>query len=729
MTSSPNSTSTLPNLTAFIGRQDDLQKLHDLIQKPATRLVTLLGPGGIGKTRLALALLELLQPDFPHGSVFVPLAQLTSVDEVLPALAARLGVQSSPNSELKQAVLEHLAEKQAFLVLDNFENLLEGALLVRDLLAAAPALKVCVTSREKLGLECEILYRLRGLTLPHSNDLDTIENYEAVQLFLQKARQARPDFALDDRNAEAVRQLCEHVSGSPLGILLAAAWVEHFSPGEILYQISQNLDLLYHMARDADPRHSSMRAVFDSAFQRLDEPEKIIFRKLAYFRGGFDLAAAKQIAGADLRALIRLVDKSMLWRDPSSGRYDLHELLRQYAGEGLQVAGESRGIRAAHTRYYLEFVSQQETLLTGAFQNKALDEIQADFDNIRQAFTWAVESRDFELVRIALPGLYAFCDHRSRFHEGAAIFHYACRALAPSEGEAPHPTHALALLSWYDMRTYHEPFASYEAIASMAEACLVQATLLQDEQGIAASLVLSGAILEDQLDFEAAIQKYELAMRSFPKLDDNYWVNMRIGLCHLAARQFPEAIRAFQVSLRRGQETGEQVKTGWALVNIADTLLCQSKPAEAKDYLERASGFFTEVNTQFGIMWANYSLSRACAALGELESARAYAESALQIARQVHSAIWAGKIEALLKDLDSIPTASSHPAVDAPGGDFSPRELEVLHWLRSELTGPEIAERLVVSLNTVRFHTKNIYQKLGVNSRLEAIRRAKELGL
>jgi ATP/maltotriose-dependent transcriptional regulator MalT len=165
------------------------------------------------------------------------------------------------------------------------------------------------------------------------------------------------------------------------------------------------------------------------------------------------------------------------------------------------------------------------------------------------------------------------------------------------------------------------------------------------------------------------------------------------------------------------------------VVNIGDTLLFQSKPAEAKDCLERARGFFSEVNTQFGVMWANYSLGKACAALGELESARAHAESALLIARQVHSAIWAGKIEGLLRELESLPSVSHRAVVDGAPEDFSPRELEVLKWLKSDLTGPEIADRLVVSLNTVRFHTKNIYQKLGANSRLEAIQKAKELGL
>jgi len=724
----PSSPVSSPALTAFIGRQDALQNLQTLLQAPSTRLVTLVGTGGIGKTRLALELLERLGPAFTDGTLFVPLAQLSSADQILPALAEKLGVQSPPSGDLQQALLEHLCGRQLILLLDNFEHLLPGALLIHDLLAAAPGVKVIVTSREKLGLECETLYRLGGLELLPAGGSEAVESSEAVQLFLQKTRQVRPDFSLDGRSLEAVRQICGHVDGNPLGILLAAAWVEHFSPAEILDQIRQNLDFLSRQARDADPRHSSMRAVFEASFSRLDEPHKTIFRKLAYFRGGFDLPAARQVAGADLAGLITLVDKSMLSRDPARSRYELHELLRHYAGEKLEAAGESQSIQASHGHYYLDFVSSREASLSSALQNTPLDEIQTDFDNIRQAFAWAVAGRKYELVRSALPGLYAFADHRSRFFEGSAIFHLAVSGLAPRPGEGPHPAWALALLSWYDMRTYHEPFASFEEVTSMAEACLKQARALDDKQGITASLTLLGAIQEDQLDFDAAIRKYERAMQTYPRLDDIYWINMRIGLSRQAARQYPQAIQAFQASLKLGRELGDQQTTGWALANIGDTLRMQNKNAEAVTYLEQARQYFTQVNAAFGVMWILHSLGQAAAARGEIDSARTHAQEALRLARQVHSAPWTARNETLLKELDSA-SVSSQARPDLSPEGFSPRELEVLRWLKSDLTGPEIADRLVVSLNTVRFHTKNIYQKLGVNTRLEAIRRAKELGL
>jgi predicted ATPase/DNA-binding CsgD family transcriptional regulator len=716
-------------LTPFVGRQADQNRIIDLFRDPSVRLVTILGEGGIGKTRLALELAGKLEERFQHKVLFIPLAQLNTGNELLPALAEKLGVQLPPGSDLKQAVLEHLANLQVLLFLDNFEHLLEEAVLVREILAAGSLVQVLVTSREKLGLETETLYHLKGLELPQLEELQEIEQYDAVRLFLQKARQARPGFSLNAGNAQTVVRICQLVDGNPLGILLAAAWAEYFSPAEIVAQINVSLDFLSQNIRDAVPRHSSIRAVFASSFSCLDDHQKAVFRKLAFFRGGFDLAAAQTVARADLRTLIGLVDKSLLARNPDSSRYELHELLRQYALEELLAAGEQERVQTDHTNYYLGFVCRQYAKLISPEQTAALDEIQMDFDNIRQAWGRAIQMRDFPAAGAALPCLYDFCDARSRFYEGEAIFHLAKDGLAPQAGEAPQPAWALALLSWYDLRAYNEQFKSFEDMASLAQSCLEHALSVHDPQGTAASLVLLGAIAEDQQDFEAAIQKYEEAMQAYPSLDDVYWVNMRIGLCRLSAQQYPEAIQAFETSLQSGKKTGERVKIGWSLVNIGDALLLQANPVEARKYLEQACVLFQEVGTRFGVLWSNYSLSQVAIELGNLGQAREHAESASQIARQIHSVSWIEKTDALLRQ--SVPEHSTESAWAKNGksASLSPRELEMLQLLKSEMNGPEIASSLVISLNTVRYHTKNIYQKLGVNTRLEAIRRAKELGL
>ena len=716
------------SVTPFIGRQSDLETVLDLFKDSTIRLITILGVGGVGKTRFALELVGVLQDQFQNGVVFIPLAQLSTVDEFLPALAEKLGVQLPPGGDLQQAVLDYLSNKSMLLIFDNFEHLLDEAVLVRDILTVGTHVKALVTSREKLNLECETLYHLQGLDLPPADSPQNMDDFDSIHLFIQKAKQVRPVFSLNPENAPAILRVCHLVDGLPLGILLAAAWVEYFSPVEIAEQLCCNLDFLKHETRDGSKRHVSIRAVFDSSYRRLDEHQKAVFRKLTVFRGGFNLVAAEAVVGADLRTLIALVDKSMLWRNPDSGRYDMHELLRQYAGEELVIAGEKDETLSSHAGYYSEFVYQREPTIKSHLQSKALDEVQGDFENIRLALSWGIEKRDFVTAHKMIPGLYAFCDMRSRFYEGESIFRLAMEGLAPLADEEPSSTWALALLSWYDMRVYIEPFESYGAVTSKAQSCLKVATSKQDAEGITISHVLLGAIAEDQGDFKTAIQHYKKGMQAYPTLDDVYWTNMRIGLSYLADQKYPQAIQAFQVSLERGRETGERVKMGWSLLNIGDTLILQEKPAEAEIYLEQAHELFQEVGTMTGIIWSKYSLSRIAIALRQLPRAQELAEEAQQTAHQIHSNSWIEKTRALLQQIDPrfIPVSSK---TDMETESFSERELEVLNMLKSELNGPEIARRLFISLNTVRYHTKNIYRKLRANNRLEAISRAKELGL
>ncbi len=344
-------------LMPFVGRQADFDEALDLLEDPSVRLLTVLGIGGIGKTAFALELARGLQERYEHGAAFVPLAHLTSLDELLPALADVLDVQLPPSGDLQQAVLDHLASLQILLLFDSFEHFLEEAVLIQDILVAAPHVRIIVTSREKLNLEVETLFTLGGLSIPPFEDssdspleqLQVIQEYDSVRLFIQRAHQVRPAFSFDSGNAPAVVRICRMVDGNPLGILLAASWVEHFSPADIAEEAGNSLGFLARSLRGADSRHSSLRAVFESSFKRLDEQRQDVFQRLSAFRGGFDLAAAAAIADADLPILIELTEKSMLSRDPESGRYELHGLLNQYAAEQLTLAGERASVGLRHT--------------------------------------------------------------------------------------------------------------------------------------------------------------------------------------------------------------------------------------------------------------------------------------------------------------------------------------------------------------------------------------------
>jgi predicted ATPase/DNA-binding CsgD family transcriptional regulator len=716
-------------ISPFVGRKEDLARLSSLLGDPAVRLVTILGPGGIGKTRLALELARLLLPAFTDGVVFVSLSDLHAPADLLPALSAALGIQLLPGSDLRRAVFDHLSTRRMLLILDNFEHLLDGALLVRDLLAAAPQVKMLVTSHEKLNLTSESIYHLQGLALPPEDAVPAAGEYDAVRLFVQKARQASPGFALSSANAPDVLRACRLVDGMPLGILLAAAWVELFSVQEIAGEIEHNLDFLSGQPRDLPPRHRSLRAVFDSSFERLEKNLQDIFIRLAVFRAGFTLAAARKVAAADLPALLALVDKSLLRRDPASGRYSLHGLLGQFAAEKLAAAGEIPALRNAHAAFYLGFLNRSARPLKSEGQIAAANAIQADFENIRFAWAWAVEQGDVSAIRSASGPLYAYCDMRDRSHEGEALFRQAWQGLSPPPGQAPDPVLALVVLSWYDLHLYIDRRVAVDELVALAQECRQQAQLAGDQQALAASLVLLGALEEKKLSYATALPYYQQGFQADPSLDDFYWVNIRIGLAYQAMGQYEPAIQAFQQSLKLGQAVGERVKMGWSLVNTGETLFLKGDASAAAVCLRQALDLFTETGTPSGVLWVSRSLGRVALSEGDRAAAKELAETAFQLARQLHSTYWISKVDELFQQIHTEPVPARPKAGQALVEPLSERELEVLQLLKSDMSGPEIASRLMVSLNTVRYHTKNIYQKLQVNTRREALARARELGL
>jgi predicted ATPase/DNA-binding CsgD family transcriptional regulator len=370
--------------TPFIGRIGELEMLTRLLVEGPSRLVTLLAPGGMGKTRLALAAAEVCLPQFADGVYFVPLVALTSPSQLVPAIADATGFQLTSGYQTpRQQVLNFLSDKHMLLLLDNFEHLVDGAALLNDFLEAAPRLRFLVTSRERLNLSSETLYALGGMGYPESPQIENALDYSAVQFFFECGRRLAPQTGFED--TASIIRVCQLTQGMPLAIELAAAWLAALSPSEIAREIAQGLDFLQTTLRDIPDRQRSIRAVFEASWQHLNAEEQRVFRELSVFRGGFTREAAQAVSRAGTDTLIGLANKALISRHPNRGRFEVHELLRQFAEEQLKKAGDTQATRGRHATYFAHFLSARVGALQSRSQQATLDEIELDFDNVREA--------------------------------------------------------------------------------------------------------------------------------------------------------------------------------------------------------------------------------------------------------------------------------------------------------------------------------------------------------
>ncbi len=389
-TSAPGSPLPAP-LTPLIGRDQDLEMVNALIDDDSTRLVTILGPGGIGKTRLALAVAANQQQSATHPVFFVPLDGIAEAKDVVSAVANAINFRFQGSVDPQKELLRGLHNRQALIVLDNFEHVLEATPLVVDLLAASPNLAILATSRERLNLLTETVYTLEGLAYP--TEIRPVDEYSSVQLFVQAARRALPDFVLRDEDLFSVANICRLVEGMPLAIELAAGWVGLLTTQEIGGELENSLGFLSTQGKDLPGRHHSMRQVFEHSWRLLTDDERVAFKKLAVFRGSFDRAAAKAVAGASLSMLRRLYNKSLIGLRKGNS-FRLHELVRQFAREKLaEELEEYWGTLDNHSHYYgqLMQVYESESKTNLARNTEIISAIQENFENILAGWTRAVK--------------------------------------------------------------------------------------------------------------------------------------------------------------------------------------------------------------------------------------------------------------------------------------------------------------------------------------------------
>ncbi|MEZ4863932.1 MAG: BTAD domain-containing putative transcriptional regulator [Caldilineaceae bacterium] len=410
--------------TPFLGREQELAQLHHLLLHEANcRLLTLLGPGGSGKTRLALTAGSALAEHFTDGIFFVPLAGLESATRLESAVATALGFTFYSGDTPRTQLCRYLADKSMLLILDNYEHLLDGADLPVALLAAAPALKVLVTSRERLGIQEEWLLEVKGLPYPQGvggpqgESLEILEAYAAVALFTERARRSRAGFTLTATDAPHVLRICQLTAGMPLALELAATWARLMTPQEIAQQISADLDFLQSNLRDLPSRHRSLRAVFDHSWRLLTEEEQSVLARLSIFRGGFRMDASHEVAGATLPLLLNLADKSLTTR-ADDGRFTIHELLRQYAQEQLATQpAEQRATQIRFQDYIARFLASHQTDLISGDQLQVLFELDPEVDNILSAWPFLSPNADYVTVNNAFASLLWYMEIRSQHLE------------------------------------------------------------------------------------------------------------------------------------------------------------------------------------------------------------------------------------------------------------------------------------------------------------------------
>ncbi|HEU5423302.1 MAG TPA: tetratricopeptide repeat protein, partial [Nitrolancea sp.] len=501
--------------TAFIGREREVAEVVAQLRQPGTQLVTLTGPGGAGKTRLALQAAAELLDDFPDGVWFVPLASLRDPALVLPAIATAVGVRDEAGQPLGERLRDYFAGRRALLVLDNVEHLLAAAPLVAELLAAAPGLTVAATSRAPLRLQAEREYPVASLPLPRRTPPPSPEHlahYDAVRLFVDRARAVKPTFTVDDANAPAVAEICHRLDGLPLAIELAAARVRMLPPEALLRRLDQRLPLLTGGTRDAPARQRTLRDTIAWSHDLLRPDDQILFRGLAVFAGGATFAAIEAVVEDEeidcWNGLEQLLEHNLVRqadgpeREP---RFVMLETIREYGWERLAEAGELERMRRAHAAYFLALAEEAEPELKGPRQGTWLQRLETDHDNLRAALDWSTASQEPELglrLAAALSRVWSIHGHLTEGRE------WLERALATRGAAAP-ATRARAL-NGAGFLTHMQ--GDYPQAVALYEEALTLERELGDKGGMATSLNNLGIVALEQGDYPRATALYEEAL-------------------------------------------------------------------------------------------------------------------------------------------------------------------------------------------------------------------------
>ncbi len=667
----PSPSLTLP-VTNFVGREHEMAAILKLLADPACRLLTLTGVGGIGKTQLALRVYSQLYDQLSEDIYWVDLQPLQSGDYLIPAIADAVGLTLSGQEQLQQQLCRYMETKRHLLVLDNFEHLLEHVDLLPEIMQRAPDIRLLVTSREALNLHEEWLYPLTGLNVPESQEIKELEAYDAIRLFVERAQRMRPDFSLTEER-EGVIRICQLVEGMPLAIEMAAAWTKSLRCSAIAAEIQRNLNFLTSRLRDVSERHRSMEAVFAQTWARLTSDERTLFKRLAVFRGGFQAEAAQTIAGASLQLLASLSDKSLL-RCDTTGRYHLHELLRQYAESRLEP-DELQQAAVAHCQYYSAFLDQRQYHLVQGEQARSATEVETELENIRSAWQAALQEWQPDAIQILAATFFHFGQLQARHLEVLGVLEQALPVL-----EAHNATRLLAQvfvhLAWMLIRLGRleqaarilaQSRAWFEElditpVYGMGTHPLAPSIILQVIRGNYADAVRLGdqfmSVSARSGDLHAVAfayygltsahfnlghyeQAYQCAQKAVTLSEafGNRWFMAYClnewGSIARAMGNYGEAEQHYRASyqIRQGFRDPEGIAV--VLNHFGELALLRQDYPQARELYEKSLGIYQNLNDQGGLATVHHGLGKVAAHAGEFDQAIQYLSQALTITTRI----------------------------------------------------------------------------------------------
>jgi predicted ATPase len=622
MDARPNNLPT--QLTTFVGRRKQLDDVKAALG--TTRLLTLTGPGGAGKTRLALQVAHELLPTLEDGAFFVPLAPISDPTLVMPTVATALGIMETPDRLPVESVGEHLGDRDVLLVLDNFEQVVEAATEVGQILTSTGRVRILATSREPLGLQGEREYPVPPLGLPdprHLPAVDTLSQYDAVALFIERATAVKPDFVMTNENAPAVAEICARLDGLPLAIELAAARVKILTPQAMLSRLEHRLQFLARKSRDLPRRQQTLRDAIAWSDDLLDEDERRLFARLSVFVGGFSLEAAEAVCNPDgdvgldtLDGAASLTNKSLLRQvdtGPGESRFLMLETIREYASERLGESPDAEEMARRHAAFFLDLAERFGSELTGPNQIHWLERFTAEHDNFRAALTRAERAGDLDTALRLGGSLWRFWQMRGHLREGRERLD---RLLALSPGSAGKEARAVALQGAGGVAYWMADMAV--ARGYYAE-CLAIRRELGEPRAIAEALYNLGFPIsyEDrsQVNADAARRVFEEALDMFRQLGDQgaiaraLWA---IGNARYIVGDYEGAMEPLQEALEIQRKLGNRFDVAWSLFMQSLSLLNLGRAEAVEPPLGEALSILVEAKDTSGIplvLWGFSALS------------------------------------------------------------------------------------------------------------------------